>query len=97
MPTTQSQQGSPSNQSRTPSNPSGNAATDTKGDHSSRIEELREHTAAVGAEISALATTAGALATDQLDPIRNYVKDAPMKSLLIAAGAGALLTLILRR
>ncbi len=96
MPTTQSQQGSSSNQSRT-SNPSGNAATDTKGDHSSRIEELREHTAAVGAEISALATTAGALATDQLDPIRNYVKDAPMKSLLIAAGAGALLTLILRR
>jgi ElaB/YqjD/DUF883 family membrane-anchored ribosome-binding protein len=44
-----------------------------------------------------LAATAGAAAYDQLGPIEQYVREKPLKSMLIAAGAGALLGLLFFR
>lgn len=62
-----------------------------------RIEEFREQAGVVGQGLSGMASTAGAAATDQLDPVRDYVKEAPLKSLLMAAGIGAVFAMIMRR
>ena len=61
------------------------------------VAELRSHAETIGRDVRELASTAGQLALEQMDPIERYVRERPVKSLMIAAGAGALLALLLRR
>lgn len=61
------------------------------------MEELRSHAEAVGRDVQELASAAGDMARHQLDPLADYVRTKPMKSLLIAAGVGAVLGVILGR
>lgn len=60
----------------------------------SHVSELRSHAENVGRDISELASTAGQYARKQIDPIEQFVREQPVKSLLIAAGAGAVLGLL---
>jgi ElaB/YqjD/DUF883 family membrane-anchored ribosome-binding protein len=64
---------------------------------SDRVQELREQAAVVGEGLTGLASTAGAAATDQLAPVEEYIKENPVRAVLIAAGVGALLGLIFLR
>jgi ElaB/YqjD/DUF883 family membrane-anchored ribosome-binding protein len=67
-----------------------------KGAHNG-VAELRTQAETIGRDVRELATTAGQLALGQMDPIERYVRERPVKSLLIAAGAGALLGLLFSR
>jgi len=62
------------------------------------LSELREQMGTVGEAFRDMASTAGSVATDQLDPLESYIQEKPLRSVLIAAGVGALLgVLFLRR
>lgn len=61
------------------------------------MNELRSHAEAVGRDVQELASAAGDMARHQLDPLADYIRTKPMKSLLIAAGVGAVLGMILGR
>ena len=61
------------------------------------MAELRGHAEAVGRDVQELAAAAGHVARQQLDPLAEYVQAQPVKSLLMAAGVGALLGIILGR
>lgn len=62
-----------------------------------RMEDLRNQARTVGRDVRDLAATAGDVARHQLDPVEHYIQAHPVKSLLIAAGVGAVLTLLLGR
>jgi ElaB/YqjD/DUF883 family membrane-anchored ribosome-binding protein len=51
---------------------------------------LREQALTVGREVRELAATAGAAACAKVDPLAEYVREKPLKALLVAAGVGAL-------
>ncbi|MGE0480435.1 MAG: hypothetical protein AB7Q17_08180 [Phycisphaerae bacterium] len=59
--------------------------------------QLREQAAGLGHDMRELAATAGQVARRQLDPIEEYVQAQPVRSLLIAAGVGAVLGLVFGR
>lgn len=59
--------------------------------------ELREQAAIVGRDVRDLAVSAGAAAREQVDPLEEYVREKPLKSMLIAAGVGALLGVVFLR
>jgi len=61
------------------------------------VSELRGHAEAVGRDMQELAAAAGHVARKQLDPLAEYVQAQPVKSLLMAAGVGALLGMIFGR
>lgn len=61
------------------------------------MEDIREQAVAVGEDVRELARTAGKAAIDQMDPIEEYVREKPIKSLLIAAGVGALIGAVFLR
>jgi ElaB/YqjD/DUF883 family membrane-anchored ribosome-binding protein len=44
-----------------------------------------------------LAAAAGDMALDRLDPLEEYIQAKPIKSLLLAAGIGALVGMLFRR
>ena len=53
------------------------------------FDEIREQALTVGGDIRELAETAGQAALDQMDPVERYIREKPLKSMLIAAGVGA--------
>ena len=55
------------------------------------LQELRDQAVTVGEDVRGLARTAGQAAIDQMDPVESYIREKPLKSVLIAAGVGALL------
>lgn len=59
-------------------------------DELTNFDDIREQAVAVGEDLRGLAKTAGQAAIDQMDPIEKYIREKPMKSVLIAAGIGAL-------
>lgn len=61
------------------------------------LSEMREHVSEVGEAMRGMVAAAGSTVTDQLDPLQEYIKAKPLKSLLIAAGAGAVLSFIFLR
>ncbi len=61
------------------------------------IPELRERMSDVREDVRALASTAGQAAMEQLDPVEDYVRRYPLRSVLIASGVGLVLGIILRR
>lgn len=63
---------------------------------SSALREFREQATAVRKDARHLAASAGAVASEKIDPIRQYVSDKPLQSLLIASGVGLVLGFLLR-
>ena len=61
------------------------------------IHELRQRAADVGDSFKAMAATAGTAAGDSLGPVEDYVRQKPIKSLLLALAAGAVLGAIFLR
>jgi ElaB/YqjD/DUF883 family membrane-anchored ribosome-binding protein len=59
--------------------------------------ELRSTFTNVKDDVRDLAMTAGRAAREQLDPIEEYVREYPVRSLLMAVGAGMILGMIFRR
>jgi len=62
-----------------------------------RNRTFRQQAGVFGEDVRALARAAGDTAVGKLDPILDYVRDKPLKSLLVAAGAGAILAMIFSR
>ncbi len=87
MPTTASRN-THSNRKQTPSK---------RTQQTNHAAELREQASAIGDDFRQLATTAGAAARGQLSPIENSIREQPLKSMLIAAGVGALIGMFLKR
>ena len=65
--------------------------------HSSAMRTLRRQAATMKHDASNLAATAGEVAREQLDPVRDYVNNKPVQALLLAGGVGLVLGLIFRR
>lgn len=65
--------------------------------NNNHVAELRGQAVRMGRDVQGLAATAGAVARDQLDPIESYVQAHPLKSMLIAAGVGALFSFVFLR
>ena len=61
------------------------------------LAELRERTAVVKSDIRELANTAGEAALSTVDPLESYVREKPLKSMLIAAGIGAVVGFLFSR
>lgn len=61
------------------------------------MADLRQQAAVVGGDVRELAATAGQVAISQVDPIEDFVRAKPLKSVLIAAGVGAIVGLIFFR
>ncbi len=59
--------------------------------HSGAMKEFREQAAVIKRDARDLAATVGTAARRQLDPIREYIVEKPLQSLLIAAGIGLFL------
>lgn len=59
--------------------------------------DLREQAGVVRDDMRDLARAAGDAAVQQLDPIQEYVRDKPLKSMLIAAGVGAVFGMVFLR
>lgn len=67
------------------------------GNHRHGTAELRSQVNAVRRDLRDLASAAGDRVLDQLDPLEKYVLAKPMKSLLLAAGIGAIVGFLFRR
>jgi ElaB/YqjD/DUF883 family membrane-anchored ribosome-binding protein len=65
--------------------------------HSGAMKEFRERAAVVKRDARDLAATVGTAARQQLDPVRQYIAEKPLQSLLIAGGIGLLLGLLRSR
>ncbi len=72
-------------------------ATQLKEHVKGAIPELRDRMSDVREDVRALASTAGQAAMEQLDPVEDYVRRYPLRSVLIASGVGLVLGIILRR
>ncbi len=72
-------------------------ARDLKEHVKGAIPELRERMSDVKEDVRALASSAGHAALEQLDPVEDYVRRYPLRSLLIAGGVGLVLGFIFRR
>ncbi len=61
------------------------------------MRTLRRQAQVITHDARGLAESAGAVAREQLDPVKDYVVEKPLQSLLIAAGAGLIFGLIFFR
>ncbi len=85
--------------------PIGGSATEQMSHHATQLKEhvkgaipeLRDRMADVREDVRALASSAGQAALEQLDPVEDYVRRFPLRSLLIAGGVGIVLGIIMRR
>jgi ElaB/YqjD/DUF883 family membrane-anchored ribosome-binding protein len=65
--------------------------------YSPAMRALRRQAKTVTHDARGLAESAGAVAREQLDPVKGYVLDKPIQSLLIAAGVGLFLGFLFTR
>ncbi len=65
--------------------------------HSPAIRSFRKQASVLKEDARHLAEAAGAVAGEQIDPMRNYVAERPFQSLLIAGGIGLFLGLLFGR
>ncbi len=63
----------------------------------SALRELRERAVAVKQDARDLAASAGAVAREQFDPIKEYIAQKPLNSVLIAGAIGLCLGFFFRR
>ena len=68
----------------------------TKEDLRDSSQELRSALEEVKHDVQDLAMTAGRAAREQLDPVEAYIRQYPLRTVLIAAGAGLLLGAVFR-
>lgn len=61
------------------------------------FDGIRDQAATVGEDVRELARTTGKAALDQMDPVERYVREKPLRSVLMAAGVGALIGAIFLR
>lgn len=61
------------------------------------MQEIRRRAVHIGEDVRAMAATAGSAAGDSLGPVEDYVRKQPIKSLLMAAAAGAVLGVVFLR
>ena len=71
--------------------------TNTNNSHGKGFDDVRHQAATVGDDVRELARTAGQAALDQMDPVEHYVREKPLRSVLMAAGIGALIGAIFLR
>lgn len=62
-----------------------------------RMNEFRRQAGHIGNSVRAMAETAGEAAGDRLGPVEDYVREKPVKALLLALAAGAVLGAIFLR
>ncbi len=67
------------------------------GGNHKHLHELRGHVDAMRHDLREMASSAGDLAIEQLGPMEEYVRAKPVKSLVIAAGLGAIVGFLFRR
>ncbi len=65
--------------------------------HAGTLRTLRRQAATIKHDARNLAKTAGAVAREQLDPVRDYVHDKPVQALLIAGSVGLVLGFLFGR
>lgn len=61
------------------------------------VNAVRDQAVTVGEDVRQLAEIAGKAVLNQMNPIEEYVREKPLRSLMIAAGAGCLLGLLMLR
>ncbi|MBL8880181.1 MAG: hypothetical protein JNG88_13770 [Phycisphaerales bacterium] len=61
------------------------------------IEAVRDQAVTVGEDVRDLAQMAGKAVLDQMNPLEEYVRERPLRALLMAAGAGALIGFLMLR
>ena len=62
-----------------------------------RMNEVKQQAQAVGEDIRELTSSVGRAATQQLDPLIEYVDENPVKAVLMAVGIGVLIGMFLKR
>lgn len=67
-----------------------------KQDIKSAAGDLRNKVSDVGRDVRDLASTSVAAAREQLDPVEDYIRQYPLRAMLIAAGAGLVLGMIFK-
>ena len=72
-------------------------STKVKNDIAGAAGELRDTFSNVKEDVRDLAMSAGRAAKEQLDPVEEYIREYPIRSLLVAVGAGMFLGMIFRR
>ena len=72
-------------------------ASRVKADISDASRQLRQSANDVKTDLGELAGATGHLAQEQFEPVWAYIRRKPLKSLLIAAGVGALFGVFMRR
>jgi ElaB/YqjD/DUF883 family membrane-anchored ribosome-binding protein len=58
---------------------------------------LRDRAAVIRDDMVELASSAGDIARQQMDPVLKYIRDNPYRSVLISAGVGLILGTLMRR
>ncbi len=61
------------------------------------LEEIRDEAANMGESLRAIAGSLAGASGELLDPVQDYVREKPLKSVMIALGAGALIGLLMFR
>ncbi len=72
-------------------------AEDIRRDVSRAGQELREKATIIKDDVVELASSASEMARQQMDPVLKYIRDYPIRSLLISAGVGIVLGTLMRR
>jgi ElaB/YqjD/DUF883 family membrane-anchored ribosome-binding protein len=77
----------------------GPSRSEVSGDYGGNDERasFREQAGVVRDDVKELARAAGDTAVQKLDPVQEFVREKPVKSLLIAAGVGAVLGAVFMR
>jgi ElaB/YqjD/DUF883 family membrane-anchored ribosome-binding protein len=58
---------------------------------------LRDRAAVIKDDVAELASSAGDIARQRMDPVLKYIRDNPFRSMLISAGVGLVLGTLMRR
>jgi ElaB/YqjD/DUF883 family membrane-anchored ribosome-binding protein len=69
---------------------------ETMTSQSGAAQEMRNKADDLKRDVREFATAAGAMARERLDPLENYIRDYPIRSILIAGGCGMLLATLFR-
>ncbi len=62
--------------------------TDLRENVGGAMRDLKDTATALKQDVANLAASAGAVAQERVDPLLNYIRDYPVRSMLIAAGVG---------
>ena len=72
-------------------------AEDVREEMSQTGRILRERAAVIKDDVAELASSAGDIARQRMDPVIKYIRENPFRSVLISAGVGLVLGTLMRR